>query len=101
MQDFELGAQLLLSLQLLVWLHCIICQPRHPGQLDGGSVYRGRAHSEFRGIFCLERKTAASFTDTSLALKVVNSWGQGGRHSWPGDDVVLVTAFTGTLTGFT
>lgn len=34
--------------------------------------------------------------DTSLALKVANSWGQGGRGSLPGGDVVLVTTCTET-----
>lgn len=35
--------------------------------------------------------------DTSLALRVVNSWGQGGGGSLPSDEVVLVTTCTATI----
>lgn len=62
---------------LLVWIHCSRRRLMRSGQPDDGSAYRWRAHSKLRGVFCLEQKMAASFTDTSSALKVVNSWGQG------------------------
>lgn len=59
------------------------------------------AHSEFRRLFCLEQKDGIPLYDTSLALKVVHSWGQGSRGSLPGGDVVLVTTCTETVTGST
>lgn len=65
-----------ISSPLLMWIPWWICQPRHSRQPDDDSVYRGHSSLEFKRIFCLERKLASPFTDTSLALEVVNSWGR-------------------------
>lgn len=88
------GSQLPSPLSSRIRIRCLRRQPRRARQWAEGTARSFRVETVLLGA-----EDGIPLYDTSLALKVVNSWGQGGRGSLPGDDVVLVTTCTEAVTG--